>query len=409
MREKLSSFFYSAITGLIAGLAVSIFLFLLGRVTGLHGKYPAMIFTLPFVGVLIAFFYHRYDEGCGAGNALVLDTIHKDDAVIPLRMAPFVLISTLLSHLGGGSVGREGTAVQMSASLSDQFARILKLDRPNRRALVLVGVGAGFAAAFGTPIAGAMFGLEVIAVGSFEWTLCAEALIAAYAAYYCTHLLGIVHTKYPTPEILPWQSMLPFLLAIAALSFGVAAQAFVTSTHFLEKKFKKWIRVPELRAFLVGCLLVALFRWEGSGRFEGLGFQEIFHSFSFSESLNVPLMKGGFTALTLSGGFKGGEFIPLVFIGTTLGSFLAPLLQLPISSVAALGLTACFGAVANTPLTAALLLGESFGWKFFPYALFVSYLAYFVTGEQGIYRGQRIHRRKPITLLIQWWKARKNY
>lgn len=342
--------------------------------------------------------YHYFGGLAGRGHNLVLDEIHEPTKIVPARMAPFVLGGTLLTHLCGGSAGREGTAVQMGAALADQLGFVFRLDVEERRSLLMAGAGAGFGAAIGAPVAGVVFGMEVIRAGRFRLRAFGECLVASGAAALVSRLLHAPHTQYPAVGPVPFEWHLPILAGTVGILFGLTARLFVAFEHGLEKIFQ-CLPYPPVRPLLGGIALVALFYWEGSGRYCGLGIETVQQALAVPVSGWDPPLKLGFTALTLAAGFKGGEFIPLVFIGATLGSVIAGVLGTSVPLFAALGFAAVFGAGANTPLACAVMAAELFGLPLFPYAAVACYAAYLVSGHPGIYRAQRREGRKHDRLL----------
>jgi H+/Cl- antiporter ClcA len=377
----------SVAAGVLAGLAASVFLHLLALATGLRLAYGTLIYFLPVAGLFIGWAYHRHAGRAARGHNLILDEIHEPRELVPARMAPFVLLGTLLTHLCGGSAGREGTAVQMGASLADQLGRFVKLAPAERRALLMAGAGAGFGAAIGAPVAGVVFGMEVIHSGRFRVSALWECLVASSVAFAVTHLTLAPHTLYPAVKLPGFEWILPLAVAAAGVAFGFTARAFVALEHILERGFAL-LPYPPARTFLGGLLLVPLFFLVGDQRYCGLGLETIQAALRGPAPFLDPVLKLGFTALTLAAGFKGGEFIPLVFIGTTLGSAIAAVTGLPLSLFASLGFAAVFGAGANTPIACAVMAAELFGPGILPWALLCCYVAYLVSGHPGIYRTQ---------------------
>lgn len=384
----------SCAAGIFAGLAASIFLYLLDFATRARQHQPWWIFTLPLSGLLIGLAYHFLGERSHRGTALIIDEIHDPKKVLPWRMAPLVLGGTLLTHLSGGSAGREGTAVQMGASLADQLGLRWKLNASERKALLMAGMGAGFGGAIGAPFAGVIFGLEVIEAGRIHFIAVAECAVACAAGYLVTHFLRAPHSVYPAAGTIPFELPMPFLVAGFGILCGLTARAFVFTDHLVSRAFARAVHFPPLRPMVGGVMLVALFYAERSGRYCGLGIESIQNALRFPAQWADPFYKFFFTALTLGSGFKGGEFIPLVFIGTTLGSALAAALGLSVSVFGAIGFAAVFGAAANTPFACAVMAAEIFGWNVLPYALLACYVGTLVSGHPGIYKGQPLRGRK---------------
>lgn len=384
----------SILSGLLAGAAATVFLFALAWAGDFRDQHMVIIWALPLAGLLIGLAYDRLGQPIAPGNNLIIDEIHDPKKVIPARMAPFILLGTVITHLFGGSAGREGTAVQMGASLSDQLSHLFHLKPEERRMILAAGAGAGFGAAIGTPLAGAIFGLEAIRIGRLETFAWFECLIASCVAFGTALLLRAPHTLYPTFIIDPYDIKAMLWIVVAGALFGLTARAFVLTTHGVEKLSKKLISQPALRPFIGGLILVALYWLEGSYQFVGLGLAYIQDALVNRASLYDPALKSIFTALTVGTGFKGGEFIPLVFIGSTLGSALSILIPISFKLLAAVGFAAVFAGAANTPLACSFMAMEIFGWNIAPYALIGCFVSYYCSGYKSIYSAQRRVGRK---------------
>ena len=395
---------FSLICGIFSALAASFFLVVLNWATNTRELNPSIIWALPLVGFFIGWIYHQFGKNIAAGNNLIIDEIHNPQKIIPLRMAPFILVGTVLTHLFGGSAGREGTAVQMGASLADQISHFFKVNAEERKILLAAGAGAGFGAAIGAPWAGMIFGMEVIYVGKLRLFAWFECFIASFTAYYLATFIGAPHTYYPPVSIPNFDFQILLFVAIAGIPFGIAAMLFTMFAHFIEKTQGKFISYPPLKPLIGGLLLICFFYLEGSYRYTGLGIPIIQEALSTPSKFYDPIWKTFFTALTVGSGFKGGEFIPLVFIGTTLGSALGFFLHVSFSLLAALGFAAVFGAAANTPIACTLMAMEIFGWKIGPYAFIACFTAYYFSGHHGIYRSQKIHEKKHEKILryLSW-------
>lgn len=319
-------------------------------------------------------------------------------------MAPLVLGGTLLTHLCGGSAGREGTAVQMGASLSDQLSRFFDIEINERKILLAAGAGAGFGAAIGTPWAGVIFGMEVLNVGRlrlFAWFECA---VASFIGYYTTIFMQAPHSRFPKYAHDGFSLKALFWVAIAGIAFGQAAKFFTQLTHFIEKINAKFISYPPLKPFCGGLILVGLFYLEGSYRYVGLGIPFIKEALSSPDTIRDPLFKMFFTAITIGSGFKGGEFVPLVFIGTTLGSALSRLIPISFQLLASIGFAAVFAGASNTPIACSIMAIEIFGAAIGPYAIVGCFVSYYFSSHHGIYKSQRIYIKKHDKLLanLRW-------
>lgn len=382
------------LTGVAAGISSTVFLVLLRSATDFRLGHAWMIWFLPLAGLIIGLAYRFYAHRAAQGSNLVLEEIHNPKNVLPLRMAPLVLGGTLMTHLFGGSAGREGTAVQMAASMADQVGRLFKVTSEERQRLLMAGMGAGFGSAMGAPLAGAIFGMEVIQVGRLRLSAWPQCLLSSLIAYGVSLQLGIPHSSYGPLDLPVFNWMLIPWIFVAGIVFGVAALVFVQLAHFIEKTAKSLVATDFLRPFWGGVLLVFCYQFVAQERYAGLGIAVIQEALVHPAELLDPVFKVFFTTLTLGTGFKGGEFVPLVYIGSTLGSFLGTLLPVSFSLLAVLGFGAVFAGAANTPLACALLTAEIFGWSVFPYALLACYMSYYCSGHGGVYRTQIIARPK---------------
>ena len=396
-----------ALIGVASGLASAIFLASLDVATAFRESHELVVYALPLAGLLIGLGYERWGRAIAGANNLVLDTIHGARPQLPLRMVPMVLIGTLLTHVFGGSAGREGTAVQMGASLADAIAHRFRVSRETRRQLLAAGIAAGFGSVFGTPVAGTVFGLEVVAIGRMEYAAIVPAAIAALVGDFVTRRLGIVHTAYPTIAHVELTVVVFGKLALVGVAMAGATIAFVELTHRLKHVLEtRIVRLP-LRMFVGGAAVVVLWKLVGSSDYLGLGVPMIVRSFT---DPNLPwfafALKLLLTAVTLSCGFIGGEVTPLFFIGATLGSVLARVLGLPIELGAGVGIAAVFGAASNAPLALSIMAVELLGGNAFPHVFIVCLIAYALSGHRGIYPSQLLWRRKyggprfaqPVTL-----------
>jgi H+/Cl- antiporter ClcA len=384
-----------ALVGCAAGLASAVFLRLLAVATAFREQHEVIVYALPVAGLLIGTIYERWGSRIKGGNNLIIDTIHENSAQIPLRMAPMVLVGTVLTHLFGGSAGREGTAVQMGASIADQIAHRFRVRPETRRQLLAAGMAGGFGAVFGTPIAGTLFGLEVVCVGKIEYDALAPALIAALVGDFVTRHVGVVHTVYPTA---PYVELTPGVLGrlvIVGAAMALSTVAFIELTHRLKHLLEQWRIRLALRMFLGGCVVVALWKIVGTSDYLGLGVPTIVRAFSDPHLASYAfVLKIVFTSVTLASGFLGGEVTPLFFVGATLGNVLARLLGLPLALGAGVGIAAAFGAAANTPVALSVMAVELLGASILPHVVIVCVVAYLLSGHRSIYPAQRIFRRK---------------
>jgi H+/Cl- antiporter ClcA len=381
----------------LAGTASAWFLHALDWATQTREAHHWLIALLPLAGFAVAWVYLQIGQSVEGGNNLLIDEIHDPRKAVPLRMAPLIFLSTVISHLFGASVGREGTAVQMGGALADQVTQRFKLSPADRRILLMAGISAGFSSVFGTPLAGAVFGLEVLVVGRMRYDALWPCFVAAIMANLVTSLWGIEHTHNAAgaiPALAAWP--IAAVLLGGAL-FGLVGMAFAKSTHALSAFMKRRISYSPLRPALGGAILALLVWLTDAWRYVGLGIPTIEQAFvqalpSWDFAAKMLLTIGA-----IGTGFKGGEVTPLFFIGATLGNALAPLLHLPIGMMAALGFVAVFAGAANTPLACTLMALELFGSQIGVYAALACVVSYLFSGHTGIYRSQRIGQGKHLS------------
>jgi len=392
--KTLFSYFFkwtviSTIAGSLIGSSSALFLFLLETITDLRIDTPILLYFLPLGGLIVGLVYYYWGGEANRGNNLLIDEYHTPTQTMPLKMAPLVLIGTLITHLFGGSAGREGTAVQMGGAIADQFTKYFKVSHQDRQTIILIGVSAGFASVFGTPIAGTLFALELMLVGRVKYQSLYPVLIAALTAHFTCLAWGISHTIYLIDSIPNFSLLLLLKLIIAASTFAIAAILFVKTTDLWSALFKKYIAFPPLRPFVGAILFIVLILTIGNDTYLGLGVPTIVASFDVSQEWNVFLLKILFTGLTLGAGFKGGEVTPLFFIGAALGSFLALYLNLPISFLAALGFVSVFSGATKTPWACTFMGIELFGADVAIYIALTCIVAFMLSGKHTIYKSQR--------------------
>ncbi len=391
-----------ALVGVACGVASAAFLLALDWATRFRDRHDLIVYALPLAGLILGALYDRWGKPIRGGNNLVIDTVHDDSPQLPLRMAPMVLVGTVLTHLFGGSAGREGTAVQMGASLADAIAHRFRLAVEARRELLAAGIAGGFGSVFGTPIAGVIFGLEVVTIGRMEYQALVPALVASVIGDMVTRALGVVHTPYPRVAPL---AMTPLVLGkwiVFGVAIAVVAVMFVELTHRLKQRLEKHVRLLALRMMLGGAAVVILWKLVGTDRYLGLGVPTIVQSFTDPQLPTFAFaLKLLFTSVTLSAGFLGGEVTPLFFVGAALGALLSRPLGLPLDLGAGVGLAAVFGAAANTPIALSIMAVELLGAGVFPHVFIVTVVAYLLSGHRGIYPSQRVARLKHGGPLLQ--------
>ena len=388
--------FLLAVIAALIGSAAALFLWGLDAATRQRFAMPWLIWLLPLAGVAMGFYHRHLGKQVGSGNHLILRNIHKDGPEIPFALAPSILVTTVVTHLFGGSAGRESTAVQMGAAMAAGFGKFFAGSREAGKLLVCCGIAGGFGAVFGTPFAGAVFALEFLGnrVVSRKIIPC---LLTSLAADSICLAWGTTHTPYPAINLnhspAGWL-MIAFKLALLAVIVALVCRLFVSGSHFTARKFREWFPHEAVRACVGGLIVIALFLMVGTTDYLGLGaLPEHGRSLTLpgflSTETHAPaaawLWKLVFTVVTLSAGFKGGEVTPLFFIGAALGNSLAWWIGAPVDLFAGVSMIALFAAATRTPFASVIMGMELLGWKIgVPLAL-CTLIAAKLAGSASIY------------------------
>lgn len=396
------------------GSAVALFLWLLNWSVHYRFAHAWLLYLLPLAGVTIHFMYKLYGQSAERGNNLIIDEIHKPGGGVPKRMAPLILVTTVITHLFGGSAGREGTAVQIGGSLANWLGGLFKLQPNDMRVVLTAGIAAGFGAVFGTPLAGTIFAIEVLTIGRLQYSAILPCLIAGLIGDATVAAWGVQHTPYHIRYFTTGQSIyghhlavnfwLLFKVLIASAFFGLAAYAFAKTVHGVKTLAsllisKSWL-VPVTGGFIIIILTLIL----GKPDYLGLGVEPqqpgavtIVSAFEQGGAHFFSWMwKLIYTAITLGTGFKGGEVTPLFYIGATLGNTLAGIMNAPVSLFAALGFIAVFAGATNTPLACTIMGIELFGGQHALFFAITCFTAYLFSGKIGIYSAQQLNEKWPV-------------
>ena len=377
-----------ALIGLFSGSASAFFLVALEWVTQIREHHTWIIWLLPIGGLMIGLLYHYYGASVVKGNNLLLEEYENPQQPIPFKMAPLVLIGTLITHLVGGSAGREGTAVQMGGAIADRFSNWLQLDKNDRKTILILGISGGFASVFGTPLAGALFALEVVYFSKINIKSVILSFIVAYTAYYTVEFWQVQHTHY-TIATLPEMNGIYLLWTIGTgILFGLAALLFSRTAHYWSRLFSRHIPYAPIRPLIGGTILALTVYCCDTTKYIGLGVPEIVKAFSTPNESYDFLLKILFTGFTLGAGFKGGEVTPLFFVGATLGSALSVIVPLPIALLAGMGFVAIFSGATHTPIACTVMGMELFGIESGIFIGIACIVAYFASGSIGIYHSQ---------------------
>lgn len=381
----------AGLVGLLAGSASAFFLVSLEWAAKTRETYSWLLFLLPFGGMLVSFLYWKYGLNSAKGNNLLIEQAHGAKESIPFRMAPFVLFGTIVTHLFGGSAGREGTAVQMGGAFSEFIGKLFKLDEADRKIIIICGISSGFGSVFGTPLAGTVFGLEVLALGLIRHEAIFPAFVAGFVGdYVTTSLWGVGHQHYEIGSIPVLSFALLLKVIFAAILFGLTSTLFSELTHWLKKQYTKLFPNPMMKSFVGGLVIIGLVYLLGTRKYLGLGLPLIDDAFEGEVSPLTFITKLLFTTLTLGAGYQGGEVTPLFAIGSTLGSSLGDLLHVSIPFLAALGFIGVFCGATNTPIACFLMGIELFGSEASLYLFLVCIISYLFSGHSGIYTSQQI-------------------
>lgn len=390
-----------SIVGVLAGLSSAAFLEALDWATEQRVEHRWLLALLPAGGLVVGLAYHYAGGRSAAGNALIIDEIHEPTAWVPRRMAPMVFGGTVLTHLFGGSAGREGTAIQMSGSLTDAFSRLVRLDPDDRRLMLIAALAGGFGAVFGVPIAGCVFALEVQAVGRMRYDAIVPALTASLVGDLMVRAVGVTHTPLPQLGAVHLTAVLALKVALAGLAFGLASIAFSELTHAVKRGVARLVRWPPVRPMLGGAGVIGLTLVVGNRDYLGLSIPLV----TASAAGGAGVIAGAFalklllTSLTLGTGFQGGEVTPLFVIGATLGVTMGRLLDVPIPLMAAVGFVAVFAGAANVPLACTVMGVELFGGEGVALFAIASVVSYIFSSHRGIYGTQRIDGHLPTLTL----------
>ncbi|MEC0202808.1 voltage-gated chloride channel family protein [Paenibacillus lautus] len=377
--------------GLMTGSASAFFLYSLDYVTSLRMENPWLLFFLPLGGAVVSYLYFKFGKSSTKGNNLILEQIHGGTESVPLRMAPLVLIGTLITHLFGGSAGREGTAVQMGGSLSEWFGKLIRVTPADRKILLICGISGGFGSIFGTPLAGTLFGLEVLAIGVISHQALLPAFVASLVGNLtATSLWGVSHLHYSIGDIPTLSFMVILKVILASILFGLTSRLFSELTHSLKRWYSYFFRNPMIKSAVGGIIIIGLVYLLGTRDYLGLGLPLIEASFTGEVSPLAFLGKILFTSLTLGAGFQGGEVTPLFAIGATLGNALSGWIGLYAPFLAALGFIAVFCGATNTPIACFIMGIELFGGEGAVYMFMACVISYLFSGHSGIYTSQQI-------------------
>lgn len=386
--------------GLLIGTISSLFGHTLTWANDFREKYPVIMLGLPFAGMLIVYLYRVTKNTDDRGTNMVISSIHSSTG-IPFKMAPLIFISTVLTHLCGGSAGREGAAIQLGGSIANRLGRLYNLNENNQRIIIMCGMSAGFSALFGTPMAAAIFALEVISIGIMHYSALVPCVTSAMIAHFVAEFFKVKPESFTVAEIPPMEPVTFFKVVLFAGLIGGVSVLLCIFLHTTESIYKKCFKNAYARIFAAGCIIILLTWIVGNDSYLGSGMEIIERIFHEGSTPNHTfLLKIIFTALTLGAGFKGGEIVPSFSIGAAFGCIVASWFGLPITLVAACGMIGVFCGVTNCPITSLLISFELFGFEGMPYYLVTVAVSYMLSGYYGLYHSQKIMYSKTETNFV---------
>lgn len=390
---------FSIVVGIVAGSCGTAFYFALSVVTDFRMKYPWLIYFLPIGGLAIVGLYHLCKDDNDTGTNLVISAIHSGDKV-PFIMAPLIFVSTLITHLFGGSAGREGAALQMGGSIGSSIGRVFRFDEKDKHVMIMCGMSAAFSALFGTPMAAAIFSMEMISVGVMYYIALVPCVISSLIAHGIASYFNVTNEFFAIENIPDFTILNSVKISALAILCALVSILFCVALHSSEALYKKYLPNKYTRVFIGGCFVIIATMLVGNQTYNGTGMSVIQSSIDGSVRPEAFLLKIIFTALTLGAGFKGGEIVPSFFIGSTFGCLFGNLTGFEPSLCTAVGMISLFCGVTNCPITSLLISFELFGYDGMPYFLLAIPFSYMLSGYFGLYRSQKIVYSKYKTSYI---------
>ncbi len=375
-------------TGILGGVLGGAFAHVLSLVTTLRGNYPWLLFLLPFGGLATVGLYRLCKQQNNRGTNEVMEAVARKQGVNPL-ITPLIFLSTAMTHLFGGSAGREGAALQMGGAGASLLAKLFRLNEKDRKILILSGMSGVFAGLFGTPFTAALFTLEFLSVGSVFSLGLLPCYLSSFAAAKVSAMLGVHAETFAVDTVLPNTLTTYGKIFVFALAVSLVGIAMCYIFHQGEHLLKKWVKNPWLRISLGAVVIVGLTLLVGDQRYNGAGMDMALGAMEGHWNWYDFILKLLFTAITLAAGFKGGEIVPTFCIGATFGCVMGSLLGISPALAGALGLVALFCCVTNSPLTSIILSVELFGVSNFHLFALVCVIAFVLSGDSGLYQSQR--------------------
>ena len=379
----------AVLTGLSVGFISSLFARVLKFVTNYRTEHFWVFFLLPVSGLIIVFLYQKFGQEDGGTNQ-VLSTIRSQDDV-PFRSAPLIFVSTILTHFAGGSAGREGAAIQLGGSIGNQLGSWFHLDEEDRHVMVMCGMSAAFSAVFGTPMAAAVFAMEVVSVGVMYYAALLPCVIASIIAAEFATGVGLNPETFPVARIPQLSVESGLKMAVIAAGCGLLSILFCVALKAVSGIYGKYLKNPYLRVCVAGCLVIGITMLLGTGDYMGAGNELIARAVEQGKARPLDfLWKMILTAITMRAGYRGGEIVPAFSVGATFGCVAGGLLGFSPEVAAAASMVALFCGVTNCPIASMLISFELFGFSGAAYYLIAISISYALSGYYSLYKDQTI-------------------
>lgn len=389
----------STLIGLTTGLVGTVFGHLVMRAGAYFNSHRWTLALLPAAGLMIVWIYHFLKEDKNRGTNMVIESIYTDSDISP-GTAPAIFLGTILTHFSGGSAGREGAALQMGGSIGNQIGRLMKLDEKDKKIAVMCGMSGAFAALFGTPMAAALFSMEVISIGVMYYAALVPCTFSAFIGAAVSKRLGLAPEAFsigPVPEFSLKAALLMIVLGVLC---ALVSELFCIVLHRTEKVYRRYFLSPGRRIAAGAVLIIILTLLEGSFDYNGSGILLIERCFEGDVRYEAFLWKILFTAVTLEAGFKGGEIVPTFCIGAVFGCSFAMITGQPFGLMTACGMLALFVGVTNCPISTLLIGFEMFGYQATPYFVLVIAVSFTLSGYYSLYSSQKFVYSKTKTEYI---------
>ena len=390
---------FALLTGMVVGSIATMFHFSITIATMVRSKNPWILFLLPFGGIVIVRCYRLVKDNKEFSTNSVLRAIHSNEE-LPLKVAPLIFISTVITHLFGGSAGREGAALQLGGSIGNGIGRLFRFNDNDKHIMIMCGMSAAFSALFGTPMAAAIFSMEVISVGIMQYSALVPCVVASLSAFSVAHAFGVGQELFIVEHVPNFTIFSAGKITVLAILCALISIFFCVIMHQTEHLYKKFFKNPYLRIFMGGCFIIVLTLLVGNQTYNGSGMDVIEQCVEGNVAPEAFLLKIIFTALTLGAGYKGGEIVPSLFIGASFGCLFGNVIGFSPALCAAVGMTSIFCGVTNCPISALLISFELFGYEGMPYFLLAIAFSYMLSGYYGLYSSQRIMYSKYRTKYI---------